>query len=200
MKQEILEKLSFEEKEVVSQIDLLKTNAEKIVFSSLKILFDKSPNINFVSFVNSASAYLIKIDTSSSSYDEILDRYPKTKPAEHWWGPLQTQALHKIKVIDPRVTKDIFFERYFGHINKFDKDATSLRVGDKCYLDFQLLGSKIISPGSRNLKLKGDGFDLFAHCHNDLLQILKFAGIDDRIIFDRNLNKVNKKILCEVVS
>lgn len=199
MKQEILEKLSLEEKEVANQIDLLKVDAEKIIYSSLKILFNKSPNINFVSFVSSVSGYLIKIDTSSLSYDEILERYPKTKPAEYWWPTYQMQALHTIKVIDPRVTKDIFFERYFHHINKFDKNTTTLQVGDKCYLDFRLLDSKTISPGSRNLKIKNDGFDLFAHGHNDLFQILKFVGIDRRIIFDRNLNKVNEKILCEVV-
>jgi hypothetical protein len=194
MKKEIFEQLSAKEQSVLNQTDLLKKEATKIVYDLLKLILEKHPNINFIKFKTSWSGSTIKIETTNQTFDEILEKYEKGTYNNSYYkaSPL------KIKVVDPRVSKNHIFERWPHEINKTSKDQPSLAIGDKCYLPLYLLESKITAPASRNSKLKSDGLDLLCHAYSDLFLLLQFSGLDN-MIFDRYANITDARILCEVI-
>jgi len=180
-------KLSLEEIEIVKEIKKIKEMADNIIKKTVRMVFDKKPKLTYLSLSHSRKYYSLSILESELSMDQIIDLAIED---------LETYPCRKYKITDHKTprTDEMKIQDYKLLCNRRTDPPTT-------YIDIEnYFKWTQINPNNRSLSEKNfpkkDGYDLFKLFNTELAVFSRISELD-HLVFDRNLNTIDLKLVVE---
>jgi len=185
-------KLSSEEKEIFQEVKKMENLAGDVIKKTIKLVFDQKPKLQYLSLVPSQNS--IKVLESEHSTDQAIDFLIENLKIA---SPKKTD-IKKYKIDDPKTSRTDEFYIFSYHVwwdHKTDPPQPYINL-------FPYFNWITISPNQRSFSEKKfpkkDGYDLFKLLNFDLSLLSYFSSLNE-IIFDRNLNVLNPKLVVKEI-